>query len=162
MRLSWVSSTALTLSWFSTSCGQNYGSLGSIEPAKVILEKDRNAFDTSIVVEIDRTMKKHTDNLIHMLESVSARLTQLESRTRHLETSVDDLKVSVGNNHGSTDGKMRQLENILKEVFSKTVFFLGIWFCCGCLWYIKVEIDVHSVSHDLKSIHCVDNIKSFK
>ncbi|XWS44146.1 hypothetical protein CRYUN_Cryun15aG0019500 [Craigia yunnanensis] len=104
-------------SWSSfDSKTKNYGSLDSIEPAKVILEKDRNAFDMSIVVEIDRTMKKHTDNLMHMLESVSARLTQLESRTRHLETSVDDLKVSVGNNHRSTDGKMRQLENILKEV----------------------------------------------
>ncbi|XWS32744.1 hypothetical protein CRYUN_Cryun22dG0015800 [Craigia yunnanensis] len=95
---------------------KNYGSLDSIEPAKVILEKDRNAFDTSIVDEIDRTIKKHTDNLMHMLEIVSARLTQLESRTRHLETSVDDLKVSVGNSHESTDENLRQLENILKEV----------------------------------------------
>ncbi|XP_022752236.1 zinc finger CCCH domain-containing protein 41-like [Durio zibethinus] len=104
-------------SWSSIdSKSKNYGSLDSIEPAKVILEKDRNAFDSSIVVEIDRTIKNYTDNLMHMLESVSARLTQLESRTRHLETSVDDLKVSVGSNHGSADGKMRQLENILKEV----------------------------------------------
>ncbi|XVF18239.1 hypothetical protein REPUB_Repub11eG0004300 [Reevesia pubescens] len=106
-------------SWSSIdSKTKNYGSLDSLEPAKVVLEKDRNAFDTSILAEIDRTMKKHTDNLMHMLEGVSARLTQLESRARHLETSVDDLKVSVGNNHGSTDGKMRQLENILKEVQS--------------------------------------------
>ncbi|XWS30385.1 hypothetical protein CRYUN_Cryun24cG0112900 [Craigia yunnanensis] len=104
-------------SWSSIdSKTKNYGSLDSIEPAKFILEKDQNAFDTSIVAVIDRTMKKHTDNLIHMLESVSARLIQLESRIRHLESSVDDLKVSLGNNHGSTDGKMRQLENILKEV----------------------------------------------
>ncbi|XWS40706.1 hypothetical protein CRYUN_Cryun17cG0018400 [Craigia yunnanensis] len=104
-------------SWSSIdSKAKNYGSLDFIEPANVILEKDQNAFDTSIVAVIDRTMKKHTDNLMHMLESVSARLTQLESRTRHLETSVDDVKVSVVNNHGSIDGKMRQLENILKEV----------------------------------------------
>lgn len=62
-------------------------------------------------------MKKHMDNLLHVVEGVSARLTQLETRTHHLESSVDDLKVSVGNNHGSTDGKLRQLENILGEVF---------------------------------------------
>lgn len=97
---------------------QNYGSLDSIEPAKVIPEKDRNVYDIAIISEIDRTMKKHADNLLHSLEGVSARLSQLESRTRHLENSVDDLKVSVGNNSGSTDGKMRQLENILIEVFS--------------------------------------------
>lgn len=97
---------------------RNYGSLDSIEPAKVILEKDRNVSEATIVAEIDRTMKKHIDGLLHALENVSARLTQLESRTRNLENSVDDLKVSVGNNHGSTDGKMRQLENILREVQS--------------------------------------------
>lgn len=73
--------------------------------------------DATILSEIDRTMKKHMENLLHVLEGVSARLTQLESRTHHLESSMDDLKLSVGNNHGSTDGKMRQLENILREVF---------------------------------------------
>lgn len=102
---------------------QNYASLDSVEPAKFILEKDQSSFDSStIMAEIDKTMKKHTDNLLHVLDGVSARLTQLETRTRNLENSVDDLKISVGNNHGSTDGKMRQLENILREVSSLSVF----------------------------------------
>lgn len=94
-------------------------------------------------------MKKHTDNLMHMMEKVSDRLTQLESRTRHLENSLDDLKVSVVNNHGSTDRKMKQLENILTEVFSKTIFFLG-----GLLWLplvYKGRTIVHCVSCELKS-----------
>ncbi|XP_015879307.3 protein transport protein sec31 [Ziziphus jujuba] len=95
---------------------RNYGSLDSMEPAKAIIEKDRNALDSALVAEIDRTVKKHSENLLHVLEGVSARLTQLESRTRHLENSVDDLKMSVGNNHGSTDGVMKQLENVLREV----------------------------------------------
>lgn len=96
---------------------QNYGSLDSIEPANVILEKDRNVNNVEIVSAIDRTMKKHADSILHALEGVSARLSQLESRTRHLENSVDDLKISSGTNHGSTDGQLRQLENILREVF---------------------------------------------
>lgn len=95
---------------------QNYSSLDSLEPAKVIVEKDRSASDASMLSEIDRTMKKHMENMLNVLEGVSARLSQLETRTHHLENSVDDLKVSVGNNHGSTDGKLRQLENILREV----------------------------------------------
>lgn len=90
--------------------------MDSIEPAKVIVEKDQNASDVAILSEIDKSMKKYADNLLHILEGVSAQLTQLESRTRRLENSVDDLKLSVGNNHGHTDGKMRQLENILTEV----------------------------------------------
>ncbi|KAK7316463.1 hypothetical protein VNO77_35518 [Canavalia gladiata] len=97
---------------------KNYGSLDSIEPAKVFVEKDRNAFDATMLSEIDRTLQKHMENMLHVLEGVSARLTQLETRTQHLENSVDDLKVYVGNNHGSTDGKLRQLENILREVQS--------------------------------------------
>ncbi|CAB4297934.1 unnamed protein product [Prunus armeniaca] len=94
----------------------NYGSLDSIKPSELILEKDQNVPDATIVSEIDRTMKKHVDSLLHVLEGVSEKLTQLESRTHHLENSVDDLKISVGNNHGNTDGKMRQLENVLRDV----------------------------------------------
>lgn len=79
-------------------------------------EKDRNVSESAIISAIDRTMKTHADNLLHAMEGVSARLTQLETRTRNLENLVDDVKVSVGNSHGNTDGKMRQLENILLEV----------------------------------------------
>ncbi|KAL2335731.1 hypothetical protein Fmac_016944 [Flemingia macrophylla] len=97
---------------------KSYSSLDSVEPAKVIVEKDRSAFDATMLSEIDRTMKKHMENMLYVLEGVSSRLTQLETRAHHLENCVDDLKVSVGNNHGSTDGKLRQLENILREVQS--------------------------------------------
>lgn len=97
---------------------QNYGSLESMEPAKVIVEKDGSRFDSTLVSEIDHTMKKYTDNLLHALDGVSARISQLETRTRQIENSVDDLKLSVGNNFGGTDGKLRQLENILREVQS--------------------------------------------
>ena len=95
---------------------QSYSSLDTTESAKVV-EKDQKAFHATILSEIDQTMKKHMENLLHVMEGVSARLTQLESRTHRLENSVDDLKVSVGNNHGSTDGKLRLLENILREVY---------------------------------------------
>ncbi|MED6107815.1 hypothetical protein PIB30_017704 [Stylosanthes scabra] len=96
---------------------KSYSSLDTIEPTKVAaVGKDQKTSDATILSEIDQTMKKHMDNLLHVMEGVSARLTQLESRTHRLENSVDDLKVYVGNNHGSTDGKLRQLENILREV----------------------------------------------
>lgn len=78
----------------------------------------------SIMSEIiDRTMKKHTDTLLHVMEGVSARLSQLESRTLNLENLVDDLKVSVDNSHGTTDGKIRQLKNILVEVTPLQIAF---------------------------------------
>lgn len=96
---------------------QSYGSFDSLEPSKLFAEKDRNAPESAdIISAIDRTVKTHVDNLLHVMEGVSARLTQLETRTRNLENLVDDVKVAIGNSHGNTDGKMRHLENILLEV----------------------------------------------
>ncbi|XP_062011106.1 uncharacterized protein LOC133727528 isoform X2 [Rosa rugosa] len=95
---------------------RNYGSVDSFKRSKDVVEKDRNVPDATIISEIDHTMKKYADNLLQVMEGISARLTQLESRTRHLENYVDDLKVSVGNNHGNADGKMRQMETILRDV----------------------------------------------
>lgn len=105
----------------------NYGSLDSIEPAKLIVEKDLSITDTSLLSEIDHTVKKYADNLLHAIESVSAGLSQLETRSRQIEAFVDELKLSADNNHGSTDGKLRLMENILREVssihFLPTLFF---------------------------------------
>ncbi|XP_078155176.1 uncharacterized protein LOC144551185 isoform X2 [Carex rostrata] len=76
------------------------------------------SYSTATVAEIDGTVKKYVDNLFHALEGVSARLSQLESWTHHMESSMDDLKLVVGNYAGATDGKLRQFENILLEVQS--------------------------------------------
>ncbi|KAF6157437.1 hypothetical protein GIB67_004375 [Kingdonia uniflora] len=95
---------------------RNYGYIDSNESAKFTQENNLNSQNGDILLEIDRTMKKHADNMLHALEGVSARLVQMESRTRNLESLVGDLKVSVENSHGSTNGKLRQLENILREV----------------------------------------------
>lgn len=95
---------------------RNYGSLDTIDPTKVIVEKDLGSVYSSLLSEIDHTVKKYADNLLHAVEGVSARLSQLETRNRQIDNSVDELKLSVGNSHGVTDGKLRQLENILREV----------------------------------------------
>ena len=83
---------------------------------KVSHEEDRSNLATVTIADIDRTMKKYSDNLLYALEGVSSRLSQMESRTHQLETSVDDLKVTIGNYNGSTDGKLRHVENMLREV----------------------------------------------
>ncbi|PIA61778.1 hypothetical protein AQUCO_00200045v1 [Aquilegia coerulea] len=73
---------------------------------------DRNGI--SIFSEIDRTLKKHTDNLLHTLEGVSARLSNLEIRTCDIETSLEDMKEHVGNY--DRNRKLRQMENMLNKV----------------------------------------------
>ncbi|KAF8727051.1 hypothetical protein HU200_019549 [Digitaria exilis] len=95
-------------------------SSGVLEPhhvlKKVSHEEERSNFSAVTIVDIDRTMKKYADNLLHALEGVSSRLSQLEDRTYYLENSVGELKLTIGNNNGSTDGKLRQFENTLREV----------------------------------------------
>uniref|UniRef100_A0A452Y3S7 DUF1421 domain-containing protein n=1 Tax=Aegilops tauschii subsp. strangulata TaxID=200361 RepID=A0A452Y3S7_AEGTS len=83
---------------------------------KVSHEEERSNFNAVTIADIDRTMKKYADNLLHAMEGVSSRLAQLEGRTHHLEDSVGELKLTVGNYNGSTDGKLRQFENTLREV----------------------------------------------
>ncbi|TVU21624.1 hypothetical protein EJB05_31273 [Eragrostis curvula] len=103
----------------SASASYNLKSAGLLEPhvlKKVSHEEDRSNFAAVTLADIDRTMKKYSDNLLHALEGVSSRLSQMEGRTRQLENSVDDLKLTIGNYNGSTDGKLRHLENMLREV----------------------------------------------
>lgn len=94
-------------------------SAGIREPqvTEVTQKEERTvAYVTDLAADIDRTVKKYVDNLLHALEGVSARLSQLESRTHRMESSMDDLKIVIGNYSGATDGKLRQFENILREV----------------------------------------------
>ena len=103
---------------------QNHSSLDTSEPAKVAAENDQSAVDATILLEFDRIMKKHMDSLHPVLEGVLARLARLETRIHHLESSMNDLKVSVGNNHGITDEKSRLLENIRSKVFYQSCSLL--------------------------------------
>ncbi|WVZ72435.1 hypothetical protein U9M48_020899 [Paspalum notatum var. saurae] len=103
----------------SASASYNLKSTGILEPhvlKKVSHEEDRSNFAAVTMADIDRTMKKYCDTLLHALEGVSSRLSQMEGRTHQLENSVDELKLTIGNYNGSTDGKLRHLENMLREV----------------------------------------------
>ncbi|PIN10113.1 hypothetical protein CDL12_17294 [Handroanthus impetiginosus] len=98
----------------------SHSSFDAEERAKFVFGKSHKpanaSLDESLVSEIDKTVKKYANNLMHAINGVSARISQLESRACKLENSMDDLKLSLGNNLGKTEGKIRQLENILREV----------------------------------------------
>uniref|UniRef100_A0A0A9D312 DUF1421 domain-containing protein n=1 Tax=Arundo donax TaxID=35708 RepID=A0A0A9D312_ARUDO len=103
----------------SKAASYNLKSASGLEPhvlKKVSHKEERINFNAVTIVDIDRTMKKYADNLLQALEGVSSRLSHLEDRTYYLETSVGELKLTIGNNNGGTDGKLRQFENTLREV----------------------------------------------
>ncbi|KAM7475504.1 hypothetical protein LguiB_022747 [Lonicera macranthoides] len=95
---------------------QNHGLRGHLDSVKVTHGKSGSLYDGALSSEIEQIMKELSNNLLHGLEGISSRLLQLESRTQKIENTVDDLKYSAGYNFGRTDGKLRQIENILLEV----------------------------------------------
>ncbi|GAY47332.1 hypothetical protein CUMW_103760 [Citrus unshiu] len=72
--------------------------------------------EADLISEIDQKIKEHVGSVLHEVSGLSARVTQLESRMRRVENSVDDLKVAIEYNYGKTDGKLRELDNIMREV----------------------------------------------
>ena len=72
--------------------------------------------DGGLISVIDRKMEEYSKNLLHAVEGLSARLCQLETRTRKIEHSVDELKDSSVFNHERTEKKLWELENFLTEV----------------------------------------------
>ncbi len=70
----------------------------------------------TVVATVERTMKKYADNLLHVLEGMSGRLSQLEFNSQRIEHTVGKLKVESADHHGAADGKLRSLENMIREV----------------------------------------------
>ena len=70
---------------------KGYNSGEHTEPAKARQENNRAPYD---LVTVENIMKQYTDNLLHALEGISGGLSHLESTTRHLETSLGELKMT--------------------------------------------------------------------
>ncbi|EFJ13443.1 hypothetical protein SELMODRAFT_446314 [Selaginella moellendorffii] len=79
-------------------------------------EFDKDAYDSATAAAVERTMKKYADNLLRVLEGMGGRLSQLEAATQRLEVAFEKSKSANANNHGETDGRLRMLENMLREV----------------------------------------------
>lgn len=105
---------------------QSRSSMDYIDHPKAGSEKVGSSSDGGLISMIDRKMEEHSKNLLHVIDGLSVRMCQLDNRTRKIEDTVDELKDSSEFNHGRTEGKLTQLENILTEViFNFTVSVLG-------------------------------------
>lgn len=128
---------------------QNYSSSEAHDSYKVIHEKSKDACDTNILIEFDRTVKKYADNLMHALEGVSSRLSQLEGKTHTLESALDDMKLTISIHNGSSDGKLKQLENIMREVTS----FLILCFILLCIFFFYLKW-IHDFPYGFVLLQC--------
>ncbi|CAK7322932.1 unnamed protein product [Dovyalis caffra] len=103
---------------------RGWSSMDRIDSAKFSAENVGVFSNAALISEIDRKMKEHTDIFLHSLNCLSARMLQLESRKRQIENVVDDVKELVEFNQGKTDGKLRELKNILVELVRSVFYFV--------------------------------------
>lgn len=124
-------SCLLVFTWFLNQDTQNSAFLEDMGFPPVVNERAGTSQDRDLVGELDRRMKRHVDNVLHAVDGLSERITRLQGRIIRVEGSVDYLKESVEYNNGKSDGKLRELENILREVvFRLTLLSFGCsWFC---------------------------------
>ncbi|KAL5230617.1 hypothetical protein ABZP36_029393 [Zizania latifolia] len=74
-------------------------------------------YSREIITEaVENCMKKQADNLVHSLDVISGRLSQLELYCYKLERSIGELRSDVMDYHGEANLNFRCLEKHVKEV----------------------------------------------
>lgn len=84
--------------------------------------QDRGNTEAATVAAVEQTLKKHIDDLMHMMESMTGRIGQLESSTRRLEQMVTDFKGGAEKSMGASGGKLLLIETMISEVCSNVPY----------------------------------------
>ncbi|GAB2269796.1 hypothetical protein Dimus_004714 [Dionaea muscipula] len=100
----------------------NSTSMDHMVSAKGFEHRSGTSNEAMLISKISETIKEHVEDLLHAIEGVSARVTQLESKERHLEQTMYDLKGMVEFVYAGTEVKLRHLENIMGEVHAGVQF----------------------------------------
>ncbi|ONK68997.1 uncharacterized protein A4U43_C05F18200 [Asparagus officinalis] len=69
-----------------------------------------------IIDAVEKCMKKYADNLLHHLEGISGRLSQLEIYCYKLERSIGEFRADMIRDQSQADTKIKTLEKHLQEV----------------------------------------------
>lgn len=83
-----------------------------------------DSFNQDVVSHVEKTMKKHTDNLMRFLEGLSSRLSQLELYCYNLDKSIGEMHSDLVRDHGEADLKLKSLEKHMQEVSSTSCMIL--------------------------------------
>ncbi|KAM7498129.1 hypothetical protein LguiA_022543 [Lonicera macranthoides] len=67
---------------------------------------------------VERTVKKHTDNLMRFLEGISSRLSQLELYCYNLDKSIGEMRSDLVRDHEEADSKLKSLDKHIQEAVS--------------------------------------------
>ncbi|GKD66175.1 putative callose synthase 12-like protein [Tanacetum coccineum] len=88
----------------------------SVFPNSSYSPPDDSSSQEVILLAVERSMKKHTDNLMRFLEGLSSRLSQLELYCYNLDKSIGEMRSDLTRDHGESEVKLKFLEKHLQEV----------------------------------------------
>ncbi|KAK4776457.1 hypothetical protein SAY86_005145 [Trapa natans] len=75
-----------------------------------------DSLNEDVVIIVERSMKKHVDNLMLFLEGISSRLSQLELYCYNLDRSMGEMRSEFNRDHDDADTKLKSLDKHLQEV----------------------------------------------
>ncbi|KAE9588554.1 hypothetical protein Lal_00002708 [Lupinus albus] len=85
----------------------------SVFPASASPE---DSLSEEVIATVDKSMKKHADNLMRFLEGISSRLSQLELYCYNLDKSIGQMRSDLNSDHGEAESKLISLEKHVQEV----------------------------------------------
>ncbi|CAN0896837.1 hypothetical protein LINGRAHAP2_LOCUS18735 [Linum grandiflorum] len=75
-----------------------------------------DSFHQEVISVVERSMKRHSDNMMRFLEGISSRLSQLELYCYNLDKSIGEMRSDLTRDHTETDTKLKAVEKHLQEV----------------------------------------------
>ncbi|CAN4117536.1 unnamed protein product [Withania somnifera] len=88
----------------------------SMFPTTTYSPPEESSFNQEMICTVEKTMKKHADNLMRFLEGISSRLSQLELYCYNLDKSIGEMRSNLDRNHSEADLKLKALEKHVQEV----------------------------------------------
>lgn len=88
----------------------------SVFPTSSYSPPDDSGNQDVIIAAVERSMKKHTENLMRFLEGLSSRLSQLELYCYNVDKSIEEMRSDLARDHGESEAKLKFLEKHVQEV----------------------------------------------
>ncbi|GAB2285367.1 hypothetical protein Dimus_019820 [Dionaea muscipula] len=85
-------------------------------PVTNVYSQPEDTFNQEVISAVERSMKKHFDNLMRFLEGVSSRVSQLELLCYNVDKSIGEIRSDLLRDHGEVDKKLKSLDKHLQEV----------------------------------------------
>lgn len=97
-----------------------------MSPSSAYNSPQEESSNQEMVNIVERTVKKHTDNLMRFLEGISSRLSQLELYCYNLDKSIGEMRSDLVRDHEDANSKLKSLEKHIQEVLDMVYVYINI------------------------------------